>query len=191
MRKNLRHSTDSRPITVLGVDPGTLVTGYGIVACRGAKMRLVDCGTIRNGSEKPMPSRLHEIYYGLRTLMEEYAPDEFAIESAFYGKNAQSAMKLGHARGVSLLAAVERGIPTAEYSPREVKKAITGRGSASKEQVQFMIRSLLDLGETPMIMDASDALAIAVCHLHRFRTPALKPRDWKSFVAAHPDRVRK
>jgi crossover junction endodeoxyribonuclease RuvC len=123
-------------------------------------------------------------------VIKKYHPDEFAIESAFYGKNAQSALKLGHARGVSILAAVEHELPTSEYSPREVKKAVVGTGSASKEQVQFMIKTLL--GESPgnMLLDTSDALAIAICHLHRLTAPASKHRDWKSFVAAHPERVK-
>jgi crossover junction endodeoxyribonuclease RuvC len=137
-----------------------------------------------------MPLRLRAIHAELTLVIKKYHPDEFAIESAFYGKNAQSALKLGHARGVSILAAVEHELPTSEYSPREVKKAVVGTGSASKEQVQFMIKTLL--GESPgnMLLDTSDALAIAICHLHRLTAPASKHRDWKSFVAAHPERVK-
>ena len=149
-------------ITVLGIDPGTLVTGYGIVARQGRTMRLIACGTIRNKAEEPLPVRLRRIHEGLRAIIEEHDPDACAIESAFYGKNAQSALKLGHARGVSILAAVERDIPTAEYSPREVKKAIVGNGTASKQQVQFMVRSLLNLRTARMVLDTSDALAIAI-----------------------------
>ncbi|MBM2846794.1 MAG: ruvC [Bacteroidetes bacterium] len=137
-----------------------------------------------------MPLRLKKIYSELSAVIQRYQPDEFAIESAFYGKNAQSALKLGHARGVSILSAVEREIPTTEYSPREIKKAIVGNGSASKEQVQFMVKSLLQLKQGAMILDASDALAIAICHLNRIVTPTAKHRDWKSFVVAHPERVK-
>ena len=137
-----------------------------------------------------MPLRLKKIYSDLSAVIERFQPDEFAIESAFYGKNAQSALKLGHARGVSILSAVEREIPTTEYSPREIKKAIVGNGSASKEQVQFMVKSLLQLKQGAMILDASDALAIAICHLNRIVTPTAKHRDWKSFVVAHPERVK-
>lgn len=175
---------------MLGVDPGTLITGYGVVARDGNGVRFLACGAIRNASHRSMPLRLKEIYAGLCAVIREHAPDEFAIESAFYGKNAQSALKLGHARGVSILAAVEHEIPTSEYSPREVKKAVVGNGAASKEQVQYMVRSLLHVAPAPMLHDASDALAVALCHLHRLERPAVKFHDWKSFVLANPDRVR-
>lgn len=175
---------------VLGVDPGTLVTGYGVIARRGSDVRLLACGTIQNGSGKSLPLRLKRVYADLRAVIAAYHPDEFAIESAFYGKNAQSALKLGHARGVSILAAVEEDIPTAEYSPREVKKAVVGNGNASKEQVQFMVRCLLRLSKTRMVLDTSDALAVALCHLHRLGTPAAHHKTWKSFISAHPERVK-
>ncbi len=185
------HPVHRRQTTiVLGVDPGTLVTGYGLIKRMNGEMKLLACGTIENPAGHSMPLRLHHIYGELQAIIEKYHPDEFAIESAFYGKNVQSAMKLGHARGVSILAAVENQIPTSEYSPREVKKAVVGSGTASKEQVQFMVRSLLHLPNRAMEFDTSDALAIAICHLHRLLTPASRHRDWKSFVAAHPERVR-
>lgn len=152
--------------------------------------KLLGCGTVRNSSDASMPLRLKKIYNELCSVIDTYHPDELAIESAFYGKNAQSALKLGHARGVAILAAVESEIPTSEYSPREVKKAVVGNGAASKEQVQFMIRSLLRLSNARMLHDTSDAIAIAICHLHRLSTPASKHRSWKSFVVAHPERVR-
>jgi crossover junction endodeoxyribonuclease RuvC len=177
-------------IVVLGVDPGTLVTGYGIVLRKGSEITLLSCGTIKNGNERSMPLRLQRIHSELCLVIEKFKPDEFAIESAFYGKNAQSALKLGHARGVSILAAVERQIPTTEYSPREVKKAVVGNGAASKEQVQFMVKSLLKVPHSKMLLDTSDALAIAICHLHRMVTPTSKHKDWKSFIAAHPERVK-
>jgi len=177
-------------IIVLGVDPGTLVTGYGVVARKDSHLRLLACGTIRNPSGQSMALRLRTIYAELTSVIEKYHPDEFAIESAFYGKNAQSALKLGHARGVSILAAVEHEIPTSEYSPREVKKAVVGTGNASKEQVQFMIKTLLGLSNGKMLLDTSDALAIAICHLHRLITPTARHKDWKSFVEAHPERVK-
>jgi crossover junction endodeoxyribonuclease RuvC len=175
---------------VLGVDPGTLVTGYGVVTREGAEIRFVSCGAIRNAAHRSMPLRLKEIYAGLCAVIRDHAPDEFAIESAFYGKNAQSALKLGHARGVAMLAAVEHEIPTSEYSPREVKKAVVGNGAASKEQVQYMVKSLLHISPSQMLHDASDALAVALCHLHRLERPSVKYHDWKSFVLANPDRVR-
>jgi len=177
-------------IVVLGVDPGTLTTGYGVVVRNGAQMKLLGCGTIKNRNGVSMPLRLKRIYAELSTVIHRFHPDEFAIESAFYGKNAQSALKLGHARGVSILAAVENQIPTTEYSPREVKKAVVGNGAASKEQVQYMVRSMLRGPNSRMLLDTSDAIAIAICHLHRLITPTAKHKDWKSFVAAHPERVK-
>ncbi len=199
MRGNLRRSTvdvrrtssvKNNSVIVLGVDPGTLVTGYGIVVRKGSEIRMLGCGTIKNGSGHSMPLRLQKIYDELSAVIEKYRPDEFAIESAFYGKNAQSALKLGHARGVSILAAVEHEIPTTEYSPREVKKAVVGNGAAAKEQVQYMVKSLLHTPHSRMVLDTSDALAVAICHLQRLITPTMKHKNWKSYIAAHPNRVR-
>lgn len=137
-----------------------------------------------------MPLRLQLIYAELRSVIETFKPDEFAIESAFYGKNAQSALKLGHARGVSILAAVQHELPTAEYSPREVKKSVVGNGTASKDQVQYMIKALLGITTPEMLHDTSDALAIAICHLHRTALPTTKYRDWKSYLRDHPEKIR-
>ncbi len=183
-----RESDDPATI-VLGVDPGTLVTGYGLVARKESGVSAVAYGTIRNAAADTMPLRLQRIHTGLRELIEKHHPDEFAIESAFYGKNAQSALKLGHARGVSILAAVDQEIPTSEYSPREVKKAVVGSGTASKEQVRYMVMTLLSLEKDSLPLDASDALAVAICHLQRLARPAKPFRDWKSYIAAHPERV--
>lgn len=152
-------------------------------------MSIVTCGTIRNNGARSLPLRLQRIFSELSRLIEMHHPDEFAIESAFYGKNAQSALKLGHARGVSMLAAVERDIPTTEYSPREVKKAVVGNGAASKLQVRFMVKSLLGIIGPQLNLDASDALAVAICHLHRLASPSARHHDWKSFVESHPERI--
>ena len=133
-------------------------------------------------------------------IINQYHPDEFAIETAFYGKNAQSALKIGHARGVSILAAVNYQIPTTEYSPREVKKAVTGNGAASKQQVQFMVKSQLKLRETPKYFDVSDALAVALCHSFRIMSSKVisrhtrkstpkSHRSWSDFIHTHPERV--
>jgi crossover junction endodeoxyribonuclease RuvC len=174
---------------VLGLDPGTLSTGYGVVARTAGRLTLVDCGSIRNDAASPMASRLRRIHGGIIDVIDRHHPDQFAIESAFYGKNAQSALKLGHARGVAMLAAVERDLGVTEYSPREVKKAVTGNGTASKGQVRFMVRSILSLDDAPMGLDASDAVAIALCHMHRLSGSSVKHRNWSSYVAAHPERV--
>jgi crossover junction endodeoxyribonuclease RuvC len=197
MKRNLRRSTVERrdatrtsgTVVVLGLDPGTLATGYGIVARTGSRLTLVDCGSIRNDASSPMALRLGRIHGELIAVIDRHRPDEFAIESAFYGKNAQSALKLGHARGVAMLAAVERGLGITEYSPREVKKAVAGKGTASKEQVRFMVRSILSLDKAPMGLDASDAVAIALCHMHRLAGSSVKHRNWSTYVAAHPERV--
>jgi crossover junction endodeoxyribonuclease RuvC len=175
---------------VLGVDPGTLITGYGIIETRNGKMKILDCGAIKNNSRTSMPLRLKVIFETLTTLTERYHPDEFAIETAFYGKNAQSALKLGHARGVAILTAVTKEIPTHEYSPREVKKAIVGNGAAAKEQVQFMVKSLLKLKELPKHYDVTDALAVAICHLQRRQSSQPHSfKSWKSFISAHPEKI--
>jgi crossover junction endodeoxyribonuclease RuvC len=175
---------------VLGVDPGTLITGYGIIETRNGKMKILSCGAIKNDSHTSMPLRLKLIFETLNDITEQYHPDEFAIETAFYGKNAQSALKLGHARGVAMLTAVTRNIPTHEYSPREVKKAIVGNGAAAKEQVQFMVKSILKLKELPKPYDVTDALAVAICHLQRRQSA--KPhsfKSWKSFITTHPEKI--
>ena len=174
---------------VLGVDPGTLVTGYGIVETHGTKVSILTCGAIRSNGMTPMPQRLNHIYKEISRLIATYRPDDCVIETAFYGRNAQSALKLGQARGVVLLAAVSRNVPTHEYSPREVKKAIVGNGQASKEQVQYMVISLLHLKEPMFTHDITDALGVAICHLHRtFSETNHRFRNWKAFAAEHPDK---
>jgi crossover junction endodeoxyribonuclease RuvC len=181
----------AEPTRVLGIDPGTLATGYGILLCTGRDTTLIACGVITNAGGTPLPLRLRTIHEGLREVIRTHRPQECAVESAFYGRNAQSALKLGQARGAALLAAVEEDLPVAEYAPREVKKAVVGVGGASKEQVRSMVRSLLRLPGTRMGFDTSDAIAVALCHLHR-RTGRVRARgDWSAFVSAHPERVRR
>lgn len=175
----------------MGIDPGTLVTGYGVVRRNGGGLVLLACGTIRTRPRADLADRLLQIHRELLTVLRTFHPDTCAIESAFYGRNAQSALKLGHARGVSLLAAAQRGVPTAEYSPGEVKKAVVGRGGATKDQVQFMVRSILRTRETAMMHDASDAIAVALCHLQRAESPGTRYTSWSSFFAAFPERVRR
>lgn len=174
---------------ILGVDPGTMVTGYGVIDVDGGKLSLVDYGVIRMTSAMSLPARLERIYTRLATIIEETLPDEFAIESAFYSKNVQSTLKLGHARGVSILAAQLRQIPTAEYAPSEVKRSVTGNGNASKEQVEYMVVALLEMKEQKQLLDATDALAIALCHGQKLHSPRSRSRSWEQFVADHPNRV--
>lgn len=174
---------------ILGVDPGTLITGYGVIRKNGVSLSVLEAGVIRIPAPDSMPLRLRRIYAELCRIIEEFHPDEFAIETAFYSRNAQSALKIGQARGVSILAGVNFEIPVSEYSPREIKKSVVGNGAASKEQVQYMIKSLLKLKTMPEYFDASDALAVAVCHSHRITRPRSGFKTWKSFVEAHPERI--
>jgi crossover junction endodeoxyribonuclease RuvC len=174
---------------ILGVDPGTLVTGFGIIDCQGGIMRLVDYGVVKMKPSMTLPIRLRTIYNALVAVIEQTAPDEFAIESAFYSKNVQSTLKLGHARGVAMLAAVLHEIPTSEYTPREVKLAVTGNGGSTKEQVEYMVVAMLKMKEQPELLDATDALAIAICHANRQDRPKGKGSNWKQFIMEHPDRV--
>ena len=175
---------------ILGIDPGTIVTGYGIIELNKNKISHITSGIIKLFALKSLPEKLKIIYTELEKLIRTYKPDEFAIETAFYGKNIQSAMKIGYARGVSLLAAVNNKVLIAEYAPGEIKKAVVGRGSASKQQVAFMIKTILNLKKLKMKSDESDALAIAICHSFRLKTPSLKKsKDWKSFITQFPERV--
>ena len=174
---------------ILGVDPGTNYTGYGIVKAHKNSFTKVVNGLIKLPTGYTLTEKLEIIYSGLDKLIKTHKPDEFAIETAFYGKNVQSAMKIGYARGVSLLAAIHNKVPTSEYSPREIKKSVVGKGAASKQQVSFMIKSLLDIKNEKMRFDESDALAIALCHAFRVRRITTRSKDWKSFIEAYPERV--
>ncbi|MBW7888514.1 MAG: crossover junction endodeoxyribonuclease RuvC [Bacteroidetes bacterium] len=174
---------------IIGVDPGTLISGYGIIERKNTSFAVLDVGIIKNSSAESMPLRLRKIYSSLSAVIETFHPDEFAIETAFYHKNAQSALKIGQARGVSILAGVNFEVPITEYSPREVKKAVTGNGAASKEQVQYMIMSMLNILSKPKHFDSTDALAVAMCHAFKISVPRSKFKNWKSFIEANPDRV--
>jgi crossover junction endodeoxyribonuclease RuvC len=171
---------------ILGVDPGTITTGYGIIEYEKGKLYLIASGVINSIKKSKLPVRLELIYNELTKLIEIYLPDEFAIESAFYGKNAQSALKIGHARGVSILAAIHHQIPTAEYSPREIKKSVVGNGAASKQQVMYMVNQLLNLKPKKTKLDETDALAVALCHVQKLSSPSKQHKDWKSFIETNP-----
>ena len=188
--------TKSTSIIILGVDPGTLITGYGVIEARGGTVKVLEYDVVRNQSDQSMPIRLKSIYSALCGVINRYHPDEFAIETAFYGKNAQSAMKLGHARGVSILAAVNHELPTSEYSPREVKRSVAGTGAASKDQVSYMVQSILRLKSQPKFYDATDALAVALCHnfrigggIRRNKTVKKGNRSWSDYIRAHPEKL--
>ena len=158
---------------VLGVDPGTAVTGYGVVArSSGGALSLLECGVVRTHVKAPLPERLRDIYEGLSEVIDRAAPGVLAVEEAFYSRNVRTAIVLGHARGVVLLAAALRGLPVAEYPPAEVKSAVVGVGAATKEQVQLMVQRLLRLKEPPRPHDAADGVAVALCHCFRGFGPA-------------------
>lgn len=151
---------------VFGIDPGSTRTGYGCVDTDGRRHRLVLCGALAPPPGAPFPEKLQAIHRGLARHLREAAPDIVVVENVFHAANARSALLLGHARGVALLAAVETGLPIVEYTPAEVKRAVVGYGRAEKGQVQQMIKLLLGLDEVPSPHDVADALAIAICHVH-------------------------
>lgn len=179
---------------ILGVDPGTLFTGYAVISGVNEKLEMLKCDVIKIPAKNKLPLRLKQIYDSLVDVIEEYKPDEFAIETAFYGKNVQSTLKLGHARGVSILAAVNKQIPTTEYSPKEVKKSVSGSGSASKEQVRFMVCKTFKIKELKGSNDVSDAIAVALCHHHKLLSGGgsikISASKWEEFVDKNPKRVR-
>ncbi len=158
---------------VLGIDPGTAITGYGLVREDEAGLALVDYGVITTAAGQPLASRLQAIYQGLAAVAREYQPRVAAIEELFFSRNARTALSVGHARGVALLATADAGLTIHEYKPMEIKQAITGYGGADKQQVQEMVRLLLDLDHVPQPDDAADAVAVAVCHIHTARMTAL------------------
>jgi crossover junction endodeoxyribonuclease RuvC len=152
-------------LKVLGVDPGTAATGYGVVALAGGgAVSLVECGVVRTDRQLPMPQRLRDIFDGLGEVMDRHDPDAVAVEGVFYGRNVRTTVALGQARGVILLAGAQRDLAVHEYSPAEVKNAIVGTGRATKEQVQFMVQRLLKLRTAPSPADAADGVAVALAH---------------------------
>lgn len=163
---------------VLGVDPGTAATGYGVVVRGdGGAVSLVECGVIRTTTSEELPRRLREIHDGLGEVLDRHRPDVVAVEGVFYGKNVRTTVMLGHARGAVLLAAALRELEVADYSPAEIKNAIAGTGRATKDQVQFMVKKLLRLKEAPAPADAADGVAVALCHIHTGRLASLAARS--------------
>lgn len=166
-------ATIARPVLrVLGIDPGTATTGFGVIegqAGAGGELRLLDYGAIRTSPADPMPDRLVDLYASLRELLTLHRPQAMAVEELFFSSNVTTALTVGQARGVILLAGAQAGIPIAEYKPMQVKLAITGYGGADKRQVQEMLRLTLQLTEVPRPDDAADAIAIALCHLQTAR----------------------
>lgn len=164
-----------RPSLVLGVDPGTAVTGYGVVRWDGRTATLVECGVIRTQPSDPLPQRLLEVHEGIREVIARHRPDTVAVEDIFYARNVRTTVVLGHARGAILLAAQMAGLTIREFAPTVIKKAITGRGSATKEQVQFMVARLLRLKSAPQPADAADGVAAALTVCLGASLPQLLP----------------
>ena len=160
---------DGKDLIILGVDPGSIATGYGLIKSNNQKNILIDCGVIKTDSKKSLPEKLRQIFEGLSQIIAKRHPDELAIEETFYSKNAKSALVMGQARGVAILAAACAKISVWEYSPKEVKCSIVGWGNASKLQVQYMVKNLLELKDLPQPQDASDALAVALCHAQKIK----------------------
>ena len=165
---------------ILGVDPGTWRTGAGLIEARGSRYELIHFEVITAKPKSGLPERLHHIYRSLTGIIAKYQPDVLALESVFYGKDLQAMVKIGEARACAMLAASEHGIPVVEYAPARVKQSVVGNGRATKEQVQYMIKNLLNL-KTPPPADSADALAVAICHLHSCKTTdyRLQTRDGK------------
>lgn len=177
---------------VLGVDPGSHVTGFGVIERTEQGERLLDTGVIRVSKLPNHPLRLKTIYEGLCELIALHHPDTCAVEMPVYGNNAQSMLKLGRAQATAMLAALNHQIPVAEYTPTQVKKSVTGNGSASKEQVRYMVATILKIEDAGrIVLDATDALAVALCHMHRGPESAGGGhRNWAAFVRDNPDRLR-
>ena len=174
---------------IIGVDPGTIVTGFGIVKYQDNQVTRLHSGVITTPKTKEIPPRLEVIYDELDRLIKLFKPSDFAIETVFYNKNVQSILKIGYVRGVALLAAKHNNLEIAEYSPREIKKSVVGNGGASKDQVQFMIKKIMSLNVEFSKFDESDALAIAACHAFKKDSLSHKSGSWEKFIEANPDRV--
>lgn len=175
---------------ILGLDPGTNIMGYGIICIKGSALSLVQYGVIHLNKYAGHELKLKKIFERVLSLLDEYHPDEVALEAPFFGKNVQSMLKLGRAQGVAMSAALYREIPLVEYAPRKIKQSVTGNGSASKEQVARMLMMLLSIREQPKLLDATDALAVAVCHYYQQGPQRSKNKSWAAFLKEHPDRVK-
>jgi crossover junction endodeoxyribonuclease RuvC len=185
-------------VRIFGIDPGSERTGYGCVETDGSRHRIVVCGAITTPAAAEFPAKLLVIHSRLATLLAQCRPDCVAIENLFHANNVRSALKLGHARGVAMLAAVEAGLPVVEYTPAEIKRAVVGYGRAEKHQVQQMVKLILGLAVVPSPHDAADALAVAICHVNSMPPPrvaasmgaigakAAKGTSWRQYRPARP-----
>lgn len=175
---------------ILGIDPGTNIMGYGVLAINGKVLSTPGMGVVQI-KESDYGLKLKVIFERTLALVDQFKPDEFAVEAPFFGKNVQSMLKLGRAQGVAMAAALVREVPIAEYSPRKVKQSITGSGAASKEQVAAMVKQLVNVDTLPKHLDATDGLAVAICHHFQSSQPFVKGggKGWDSFIRQNPDRL--
>jgi crossover junction endodeoxyribonuclease RuvC len=180
---------------ILGIDPGTLVMGYGIIGINGSTITMIEMHVLKLSGKKDNHERLQLIHKKVEELIKKFRPHEFAIEAPFFGKNVQSMLKLGRAQGVAIAAAMSAGLPVTEYSPKKVKQSITGNGNADKEQVWKMLQQLLILKEEPQYYDATDALAVAVCHHFQMNSVIGKMakgfKGWDDFIKKNSGRIRR
>jgi len=177
---------------ILGIDPGTRITGYGVIRITNQHPEILQYGVIHLEKYKDYALKLKKIFERVVQLADEYKPDEMAIEAPFYGENVQSMLKLGRAQGVAMAAALSREIPIVEYAPKKVKQTVTGNGNASKEQVAKMLTQLLDFENNETnLLDATDALAVAMCHFYSKGITKRQNKSWAGFVADNPERVKK
>ncbi len=184
---------EKKPLKILGIDPGTNVMGYGLIEVVDNKPRILQVGVIKTTGFGDHYQKLRHIFDRANALIKELRPDELAIESPFYGKDIQAMLKLGRAQGIVMGLALSNDIPIFEYAPLKVKQAITGMGRAAKEQVAFFLKQMFTLTELPKELDATDAIAVAVCHYLQMRNPVIKTgaKSWGDFVKKNPDRVKK
>lgn len=180
---------------ILGIDPGTIVMGYGIIGINKNHPSIISLGVVKLGKLDDPMLKLQKIFERTTSLIDQYHPDELAIEAPFFGKNVQSMLKLGRAQGVAISAALNRGMQVNEYAPKKIKQSITGNGNATKEQVAAMLQRLLKFNETPEFLDATDGLGAAYCHYLQSNVSSLPAgksySSWKSFVSANPSKLKK
>jgi crossover junction endodeoxyribonuclease RuvC len=183
-------SKNTKEKIILGLDPGTTVMGYGVILVKKPKLELLQFGVIHLSKYENHELKLKKIFERVLNLVDEYHPDEVALEAPFYGKNVQSMLKLGRAQGVAMAAALYREVPITEYAPKKVKQSVTGNGNASKEQVAKMLMTFFNLKELPKFLDATDALAVAVCHHFQFGTEKSKAKSWEAFLKDNPGKLK-
>jgi crossover junction endodeoxyribonuclease RuvC len=185
---------NGKPVIIMGVDPGTVVMGFSIIACHRNSIELLLMDNLKMSWTHDVFERLQRIYQTMDDTIAQYRPNHFAIEAPFFGKNVQSMLKLGRAQGVAIACAMKHNLDVTEYSPKKVKQSITGNGNADKDQVWAMLQRIMTLTGRPVSLDASDALAVAVCHHYQMGSPlaalGVKAKGWESFIKNNPGRVK-